>query len=409
MEVTPEKPVRRGRWKAILLLLLAVGCGSVAAWWFGPWSAAYRYPRMSLVSLRRMLDDHPNDALGWRILGLRLAHDGDAAMAEPALIQAYALNQKDAEVATGLAEILIAENHYSEAFELLKRAVGNNPRSVVAQMALGRLYREKGSYLHASEAFNAVVQADPKAAGAWYELATCYLETQRTAQAQEAIAQALRLLPADPNCLALKGTIEIGVGNIEAGLAALQQAAQLAPASLKVQSDYLNALLTGHRNNEDLDRAEQVIAIIEQINPDNPLLPFEHGELERLRGHWAVAARFLERSTQTAPEHTQTYYSLGLVCRRLNRTADAERALAIFRRRQDLQRQMDDVRATLGSQPNNADLYSRLADLQARQGDLTGAVDSLRNALNINPNQAALKTRLAQLQSRLGSAPKATP
>ena len=364
---------------------------------------------MSMVSLRQTLDAHPTDALGWRILGLRLAHDGDAAMAEPVLIQAYALNPKDVEVATGLAEILVAENHYTEAFELLKRAVGVNPRSVVAQMALGRLYRKKGSYLHASEAFNAVVQTDPNVPDAWYELANCYLETQRTAQAQEAIAQAIRLVPSNANFLALKGSIEVALGHIDSGIATTQQAVQLAPTNLKALSGYLNILLINHRSNEDLDKAEQTIGIIEQISPDNPLLPFEHGELERLRGHWAQAARFLERGTQTAPEHQQTYYSLGQVYRRLGKSKEAAQVLAIYSRQQDLQRQIDDIRATLGSQPNNTDLYSRLADLQTQQGDLVGAADSLRSALNINPDQAALKTRLAQLQSRLGRAPKAAP
>lgn len=330
-------------------------------------------------------------------------------MAEPALIQAYALNEKDVEAATGLAGILMAQNHYPEAFQLLKTAVAQNPRSVPAQMSLGRLYRKKASYLHASEAFNAVVQADRNVPEAWYELAVCYLETQRIAQAQEAIAQALRLVPSEPNYLALKGSIEVALGNVEAGIAATRQAAQLAPASLHIQSNYLTILLTNHRNKEDLDSAEQVIGIVEQISPDNPLLPFEHGELERLRGHWPQAARFLERGLQTAPQHDQTYYSLSQVYLRLKRASDAARMLAIFRARENAQRQIGEIRVALEARPNDVALYARLADLQLQSGDVAGAMDSLKLAIGIDPTQSVLKARLARLQSETGGPSQGTP
>ena len=393
-----------------MLLALALALfGGAALWWYGPWNAAKRYERMSLLSLRQTLDQRPNDVLGWRILGLRLARSGDGMMAEPALTQAYALNPKDVEAATALAEILIAEKRYGEAFELLKRATAQSPRSVQAQMALGRLYRIKGAYLHAAEAFAAVTQADPTVPEAWYDLAQCYLETQRNAQAQEAIDRALQLVPNKANYLSLKGSLQVALGNVDAGIATVQQAALLAPADLKVQTNYLTILLTHHRSDQDLEQAEQVIGTVEQIDPQYALLSFEHGELERLRKHWAQSARFLERSVKTAPAYPEQYYSLSQVYRRLNRIKEADQMQAIYQRYQDLQQQIDAINVKINATPNDIALYARLSDAQVQQGDVAGAIRTLKSALEIRPDQASIKARVAQLQRLLDTAPRTTP
>lgn len=387
-------------------MLGSAGLG-VLVWWVGPWSAPFRYEHMDLVSLRQRLDSSPKDALGWRTLGLRLAREGDASMAVPALLQAYTLNPSDSVVATGLGEIYTSAGRYAEAFQFLKAATAQKPPNAFAYMALGRLYRRKASYLHASEAFEMVVKLDPKLSDAWYEMAICYLQMQQAAKATDAIAAAIRLEPMQPEYLALQGSIDVAVGKLDEGFAITQRAAKLVPSNLKIQSNYANMLLTNHRNTEDLQKAEQVIGILEQINPQYSLLPYQHGQLEQLRGHWPQAVRYLERAVQTAPEQDEVYYALSQAYRRVHRVPEADRMAMLYRRRQNLRRQIDAIRIQLGGQADNSMLYARLAELQIQTGDTPSAISSLKAALKIAPDQTALKIRLAQLERQ--SAPRNSP
>ncbi|MCS6777220.1 MAG: tetratricopeptide repeat protein [Chloroherpetonaceae bacterium] len=388
---------RKLRWQvpAGVLGVLILGAGAV--WWFGPWSKAWRYQRMDLVTLRRKADADPKDFEAWREIGLRLARHGDKLAALP-LTQAFALRPSDPYVATALGEVLLASDRIPEAFQVLKAAVAHNPNFPLARMALGRLYQRRSSYLHASEQFEALVAVDRNFPEAWFQLAVCYLQMQQSAKAKAAIEEALRQRPEDPSFLALKGSVDVAVGEVQNGIAATQRAAELAPRNLRIQVNFANMLLAHHRNPEDLQRAAAAIARVEQLDPQYPLLPYMRGELERLRGNWAAAARHLEQAVRATPNQNEVYFALSRTYRRLNRVREADRLLEIYRRRQDLERRIDEIRIALGGRPDDASLYVKLSELQLQLNDRYGAEDSLKTALQIRPGDSALQRRLRQLQ-----------
>ncbi len=378
---------------AILGIAVVVG----AVWWYRPGNAAYRYSRMSMLDLRQTLDRHPNDALAARLLALRLAREGDAGMGEPALRNAIALNPNDPEVATGLGELLMAKGRYPEAFQLLKSVAARFPNYIPGRSALGKLYMKKGSYLHASTEYEAVVGFDNSADDAWYQLAVCYLQMQQSAKAQSAIDAALKLQPEEPHYLALKGSVDVAVGNVAAGIEETRRAAQLAPRNIRITATLINLLLAQHRSEADLEMAEGTIGRLEQLNPDYPLLPYQRGELERLRQHWEPAARYLEKAQQAAPQQDEIYFSLGQVYRRLNRSHEADQMMQIFRYRQNLNQQMDAVRIALGSHPDEASLYAKLTEIQMRLGDRAGALSSTQAGLALDPKNTTLQQQYQTL------------
>ena len=57
---------RHGR--LIVLILCAAAALGAGIWWFGPWSAPFRYRHMDLVSLRQLVDREPNNFLAWKQL-----------------------------------------------------------------------------------------------------------------------------------------------------------------------------------------------------------------------------------------------------------------------------------------------------------------------------------------------------
>jgi tetratricopeptide (TPR) repeat protein len=403
-----EDLATRGRRRWVLPFLAALVVLSGVTWWFGPWSAPIRYSRSSLLDLRRIAEKDPQNQQAWRAIGLRLARAGDGGMAEPALRQALALNLADAEVATGLGEVLMSRGEYPEAFQVLRAAIEHQPDYLLARMALGRLYRRRGSHLNAAEQFRAVVDRDSRFADAWYELAICHLQMQQSAQAQNAIEQALREAPREPDYLALKGSIQVAVGEVDPGIEATRLAAELAPGDVRIQATLVNLLLAHHRSDDDLDLAEKTLEHLGAIAPQQQLLPYQRGQLHLLRGNWQQAVVDLEQARERSPGQDEVYYSLSQAYRRSGREAEADEVLAVYRRRQDLRRRIDDVRVALGSEPKDpAKLYEDLAVLQVNYGDFDAAINSLEQALTHQPDRESARARLADLRGSRPPAPGA--
>ncbi len=403
-----KSPARR-RIGIIAAVLIGGSVVGSLVWWYSPGNAANRYRRMSMLELNQTLDRSPKDALAARTLALRLAGEGDAGMAEPALREAIALNANDPEVATGLGELLMAKGRYEEAFQILKSVAVRFPNYPLGRSALGKLYMKKGSYLHASAEYGAVVSLDKRADDAWYQLAVCYLQMQQSAKAQDAIDAALRLQPDEPHYLALKGSVDVAVGNVSAGIEETRRAAQLAPRNQRIISTLTNLLLTQHRSAADLDMAEQTIGRLEQLNPDLPLLPYQRGELERLRQHWLPAAHYLEKALTTAPGQDEVYFSLGQVYHRLNREREADRMMQIFRQRQQLNQHKEAIRIALSMHPDAAALYAQLANVQFQLGERDGALASIRAGLAIDPKNVSLQTGLQRLSPPTAPGPASRP
>jgi tetratricopeptide (TPR) repeat protein len=256
---------------------------------------------------------------------------------------------------------------------------------------------KKGSFLHASTEFEAAVAHDKSADEAWYQLAVCYLQTQQIAKSQAAIDAALNLQPNDAHYLALKGSVDVAAGNTDGGIEVTKRAADLAPQDVRIASTLINLLLAQHRNDADLALAEQTIGRLEQLNPDYPLLPYERGELERLRGHWEPAAHYLEMALQATPQQDEVYFSLSQAYRRLNRIKDADRLIKIYTHRQDVHRKMDAIHTQLSSDPKNVDLYAQLADLQMQILERPAAIETIKTGLVVDPNNARLRKWLSIL------------
>jgi tetratricopeptide (TPR) repeat protein len=366
-------------------------------WWYRPANAENRYNKMSLVSLRQMLDREPDNAKAWRQFAIRLAGVGDASMAEPALIRSLELNPNDPTLATGLGEILMASDRYPEAFQVLKAATAAHPKDVMTHRALGELYVRKESFMHAYDQFAIVVEADKKADYAWYQMAACSLQMQQFAKAQEAIKHAIDIKPDSPQYLAEEGAIAIAVGKVNDGIAETEKAARLAPSDAGLQSTFISLLLDQHRDAADLASAEAAIGRLEQISPNYPSVPYLRGKLEMLRQNWPSAAMYLEIALRAAPHHDEVRLALSQTFRRMNRVTDADALLKIYRHRQDLRSQIVTLQTALGDAPHNRKLYEQLADVQMQLGDPPAAIEVMKTGVQMNPQDAQLQKWLTQL------------
>jgi tetratricopeptide (TPR) repeat protein len=385
------------------ILIAAIG---VAIWWFGPWNAEARYYRMQLLALHQLADDQPTNKVAWHVLGLRLAHDGDAGLAEPALRQALAVDSNDTAVASALSQLLTASGRPEEAFQLLKQAEGRSPTNITIRMNLGRFYQQKGAFHHAVEEYEAVIAVDKRNANAWYRLAQCDFTIQRIAQAQDALQKAIGLEPSDPDFLIFQAQVDGALGHTEQAIAAARKSASLAPNNLLIQANFAEMLLHHHRSEAELQEAEATIGRMEQADASFPPLSSLRGDLEADRGHWDAAARYYQKAAEVMRDSDHAYYALGRAYRRLGRTADAERAEAIYKHRQELRLNVNAIQSAIGAQPKSADLYARLADAELGLGHQAEAIAALEHAAAISPGKGPFAARLAKLK---GAAPAPAP
>ncbi|MGD0893571.1 MAG: tetratricopeptide repeat protein [Terracidiphilus sp.] len=131
------------------------------------------------------------------------AKDGDNRKAAVLYREAIALEPMDAELAYRLSVVLANLGDMAGQRAALEQAVEADPKFVLAQYDLGYLEFHSGEDTAAEEHFRAVVRTVPDNLRAWLALAGTLATEGKTAEAQEAVANALKIDPNNPGALDL--------------------------------------------------------------------------------------------------------------------------------------------------------------------------------------------------------------
>jgi TolB-like protein/DNA-binding winged helix-turn-helix (wHTH) protein/Flp pilus assembly protein TadD len=127
-----------------------------------------------------------------RVYGWKKQHEQAVAEAR----QGIALDPNDAEGYRFLGEALIFAGRSEEAIEAMEKAMRLNPRHpFVYLFDLARAYRWTGRYAEAVTLLKKVVTLAPNHFATLYNLAICYVELGREAEAQAEVAEMLRIDP----------------------------------------------------------------------------------------------------------------------------------------------------------------------------------------------------------------------
>jgi tetratricopeptide (TPR) repeat protein len=115
------------------------------------------------------------------------------------------------------AKLLLAELHYRQgdarhAAPLLRSVIdtaeAGNPQQGRAQWLLGECYARDGRWSDAARALRAGIASRHPSHHDWYELADACRRAGDVRGAEEALAQALRMAPGDPQLLAMKAGLD---------------------------------------------------------------------------------------------------------------------------------------------------------------------------------------------------------
>jgi tetratricopeptide (TPR) repeat protein len=177
-----------------------------------------------------------------------------------------------------LAEEYRKEGMMDEAIEVLQKGLGLHPGYMSARVALGKIYHAKGQMDEARIEFESVVKSIPDNLYAHKKLAEIYRDTGKRDLAIKALRTVLKLNPMDEETLNSLRDLE-GVSN-EQPPEKQQEPGSPSEAMFLEQSTH-DQLTEGPSLEplvQNVESAEEILAVEEEVSADAEELPEEAGE-----------------------------------------------------------------------------------------------------------------------------------
>ena len=194
------------------------------------------------------------------------------------------------------------------------------------------------------------------------------------------------------------------LARLDAAAAALKQALRASPDYLPARLRLAEVLL----DDGQIEESERLFTELTSIAQAEPAALVGLGRIAAARGRHEEAVRHFERAVALFPELGTAYYGLARSYRALDRSADAERALAQHTRYGARWPRLDDpILASVLSIREDARATLARGIALAEAGDVTGAIDAHERALAAEPSLAQAHANLVGLYGRAGSWQKA--
>lgn len=310
------------------------------------------------------------------------------------------------------AEISLANGDALRAIERAEQAQRLEPMNAGHQVLLGQsLLKLRPQHINPAEierrarmAFEQATRLDANLPEAWYALAHCQLNAGDLNAASVSAEQAINLAPEQVDYLLLRGQIALHSHQPE-------EALQHAQAALNLQPERHTGLLLAARALQALDRPDEALALLDQAptitqRAAAPATPAPNTieshtaekplalQLERLRAithtHGSQAA--LQTAIALAETHPDNLEVLSAVAHL--QAENGERDAALRTAQQAVQ---------IGKSTNNqreleAGLHHLMGELQRRAGQLDQAVHHLSQAARLDPQRLETYLELGQAQ-----------
>lgn len=318
----------------------------------------------------RMTERRPDDAFGWKVLGLAHKLLGQDARALGPFLRAAQLAPNEAETQYNVALVLQALGQPDEAETRYLEALRIDPVHADSRLNLGALY-------HAANRFN---------------------------EAETILREALRIRPDDARAQASLGGVLLALGRLDEAETCCRDALAASPCNAAA----LDTLGIVAQQRGCLDEAEARFREALICNPNFAPAHRNLGRTYYLQGRLAEAEARLRAALKLHPEDAAAHAALGDALRRGKRLGEAEMA---YRRALDLHSGDIETENSLGltlndagragdalvqfrkvlqARPESIGTMSNAAQALLSLGRIDEAVATLREALHLRPNHATL-------------------
>jgi tetratricopeptide (TPR) repeat protein len=197
------------------------------------------------------------------------------------------------------------------------------------------------------------LQTFPRSAKLWFALGLAYMTEHQSAEASPALARAVELDPRAAPALAYLGLAHAEQGRYDEAIVFYERAVGVNEQLATVH--YLLADILLKRNPSDTARPERSLLRAVELDPTLASARLALGKLYFRTDRLESAAEQLQRAVALDPNSAETHYQLGRVYTRLKRTAEAQAALATFKRLNEGQKEQ--------AQNDRREIVRRLANV----------------------------------------------
>ena len=308
-------------------------------------------------------------------LGAALFEAGILKEAEAELTAVISLNPADAESVVRLARVYLARKDLPAAGRTLEASVARGNDAAPVYALLAEVYEQSGHPENAIPAMRLAIQQDPKSEKYRFAYAILLTNSNAPAAAVIRLEEALQVFPASPRLWFALGFANFKLDKNEESERALRKVIDLDPkfapafaylgllraktgAYVEAVSLYENALAADPKlavvhhliadtmlkqTNADARVIETHLRQAAAMDPTFMPARLSLGKLFMRSQRWTEAVSEFEQVIKLDPGVTEAYYQLGLAYGRLKRSADAQSAMATFKRLTDTQKKQEDA------------------------------------------------------------------
>jgi len=278
-----------------------------------------------------------------------------------------------------------AESDVDKSVAQFDAAIRMNPGDERARLALSRVLSSAGRDADAERALHETIRIIPASARAHWWLATLYERVNRFADARREFEQAAaKAVAGRSHLLGAVGRLASGATDGAGAVDAFSRAVADEPDNLAWHKLLAGALLLQDRPDEAL--AEFIAAVL--IDPRDGDAHFGVGQIYLNEGRNAEAVDALRRATELNPQALEAEYALATALTRLGNSREAAR---YFGHVEQVQRQrLADRRRTL-----SLDALREEATLRATEGDHDRASALWQQVIRLDPQRASDHVGLA--------------
>lgn len=363
----------------------------------------------------------PKNGIGWKVLGMSSEKQGQIEQALPAMEQAVALLEEDAEAYKSLGGVLLVYGRLSDAELACRRALQIKPDYAEAHSNLGIIFKMQGRLAEAEACYQQALKIRPDLVAAYCNIANMFMEQGRLAESEASYREAIKIKPDYADAHLNLGTLLNNQGRLTEAEVSYRRVIEIKPQNSDAHLNLGILLYIKGR----LTEAEASFRRVMEIKPDNADAYSNLGGLLMNQGRLTEAEVSCRKALLLKPDLFEAHNNLGGVLMDQGRLAEAE---ASYRQAVLLKPDLFAAHNNLGGvlmkqgrpneaeascrlalllKPDNAKALSNLGTSLKEQGRLSEAESSYRQALAFEPDSAELHFFLGNVlkeQDRLAEA-----
>jgi tetratricopeptide (TPR) repeat protein len=228
----------------------------------------------------------------------------------------------NAEQRTNLQQALSTKD-YTQAEDLLVKAVEANPKSTRLLTLLGGIFFLDGKYLNSAIALKRAEALAPLQDSHRFTLAMAYVVLDRKDWARPELERLHRTNPNNASYLYWLGRLDYDAQQFHAGIAKYQQVLKLDPKFMKAYDNLALCYEALGEHEQAIATYQKAIGLNRASSKPSPWPALNLGSLLAKLGRLEEARNYLKDSLDCDPKLAQAHYELGVVYEKEDKTPDA--------------------------------------------------------------------------------------